>query len=57
MNIKRMVKKTELLMSAILFILSVYELYVRLTANDEVDEAFSMLDQFDLNSIKPEVSE
>ncbi|UXR83212.1 hypothetical protein [Staphylococcus sp. IVB6214] len=35
----------------------VYEFYIHLTANDEVDESFSMLDQFDLNSIKPEVSE
>ncbi|SUM57042.1 Uncharacterised protein [Staphylococcus microti] len=57
MSIKRTIKKAELLISAILFILSVYELYVRLTANDEVDEAFSMLDQLDLNNFRAEVSD
>lgn len=34
-----------------------YKLYIRLTANDEVDESFNAYDQFDLNSIKPEVSD
>lgn len=34
-----------------------YELYIRLTANDEVDASFSPFDQIDLNSIRAEVSE
>ncbi|PNZ29894.1 transcriptional regulator, partial [Staphylococcus rostri] len=34
-----------------------YELYIHLTANDEVDEPFSSLDQVDLNDFRPEISD
>ncbi|MGV3043369.1 hypothetical protein ACEE08_10695 [Staphylococcus rostri] len=33
-----------------------YELYIHLTSNDEVDKPFSSLDQIDLNDFRPEVS-
>ncbi|MGV3043363.1 hypothetical protein [Staphylococcus rostri] len=43
------------LVTVLLTALVAYELYIHLTANDEVDEAFSMLDQFDLNNVRAEV--
>lgn len=45
------------LVTVLLTALVAYELYIHLTANDEVDEPFSMLDQFDVNDFRPEVSE
>ena len=43
------------IMTAIAIMLVVYKIHIRLTANDEVDEAFSVLDQFDLNNVRAEV--
>lgn len=45
------------LMTVLALMFVAYKLYLRFTANDEVDEGFSVLDQFNLNDFRPEVSE
>lgn len=57
MDIKRILQTAELLTTTILFAMSVYELYIHLTADDKVDEPFSSFDQIDLDGFRPEVSD
>ncbi|MDO5375704.1 MAG: hypothetical protein Q4F01_05885 [Staphylococcus rostri] len=57
MDIKQMLKTAELLTTTILFAISVYELYIRITSEDEIDEPFSSFDQIDLDGFRPEVSD
>lgn len=47
--------KYTMIVLALVFV--AYELYIHLTANDEVDKPFSPFDQIDLNDFRPEVSD
>ncbi|GGA93308.1 hypothetical protein GCM10007183_16880 [Staphylococcus muscae] len=51
-------KNTFLTLTVIVIILMTYRLYLRFTANDEVDsdEVFNEYDHIDLNRIRAEVS-